>query len=625
MSESATYEFKAEVSALLRLVTNSLYTNPEIFLRELLSNASDALDNARFQAVQNAELLGQQQPPCIQITADPNAGVLVIEDNGIGMTPDELAQNLGTIAHSGTLEFLEGLGEQGTDGAKPDLSLIGQFGVGFYSAFMVADEITVHSLSAQPGNEPGRWTSSGDGTFTVGSSDRKTRGTRIDLHLKEEAKEFLERLRIEAIVKRYSNYIMHPIMFKEAGADEQPVQLNQASAFWTRPPRELEDSDYSEFYKHAMGGFVLPGDEPLARLHFSMDAPIQFHSLLFVPSRAPMDLFQEEHRGLQLFAKRVMVVDNSDKLLPSYLRFFRGVVDSEDLPLNVSREMLQEHKALSAIRRQLTRKSLKLLAELSEADEETYTKLWREFGAVIKEGIHTDNGHRDELAKLLRFSATGCEDEFISLDAYVDAMPTEQDAIYYITGGPNDNLDQSPHLEVCKSRGYKVLLMTDAVDEWVVEDLHEYREKPLRNVTQGDFSRADGEPPAPDSLAALVKKSGEVLGDRVKAVRPSRRLTESAACLVDEEGGLSRNMERILRQANRPVTSRPRVLELNPEHSFVQAAQHLACERPDDPRLITWIELLLDQAHLAEGRVPDPGGIVRRIQSILDETARTGD
>ena len=636
-----THEFKAEVSALLRLVTNSLYTHQDVFLRELISNASDALDKARFQGLVDPKIRDQDQEPRITIVIDKARGVLVVEDNGIGMTRAEVEENLGTIAHSGTRKFLEHVQANPQGDGKGDLSLIGQFGVGFYSAFMVADEIVVDTLSAHANNDAARWKSRGEGEFSVGSSDRTVRGTRIELHLKDEAAEFLESRKIEEVVKRYSNYVMHPILLDVVGEDpgdkpsgsSEPRRINQASAFWARSPRDLKDEDYAEFYKHVMGGFVLPGDAPLGRLHVSLDAPIQFHALLFIPSRAPFDLFMEDRKSLQLYARRVLVMESCDKLLPEYLRFFRGVVDSEDMPLNISRESLQEHKTLAAIRRQLTRKALSLLSDIARDDQEQYGKIWGEYGSVIKEGIHTDNGHRDTLVELLRYSATGgpseANDKPISLEQYVEAMPEGQDAIYYITGSVEDDLAKSPHLEACAAKGYRVLLMTDAVDEWVVQELDEYRGKPLRNVTQGQLDmrpESTTEEPSPSSdISAAVSKGKEVLGERVKDVRASSRLRDSAACLVDDEGGLTRNMERILRAANRPVPSRPRILELNPEHPFVKALDVLAREKATDPRLTTWIELLLDQAHLAEGRVPDPAATVRRIQTVLDAAAKAGD
>lgn len=626
------HEFKAEVAAVLRLVTNSLYTNREIFLRELISNASDALDKARFEAVANPSLEGQDLKPQIQITADKPRGVLVIEDTGIGMTREEAANNLGTIAHSGTLAFLKEAQTRQAEGQQVDLGLIGQFGVGFYSAFMVADRVDVFTKSAQPDAEAIHWSSAGDGTFTIAPTHRATRGTRIELTLKESANEYLDRFRIERVVRRYNNFVMYPVHFREIdteGKEEtETKQLNEVGAFWNQSPKDLKDEDYQEFYRHVMGGFVLPDDEPLGRVHVSLDAPIQFKAILFVPGHRPADLFGEDSKHLQLYARRVLVMESCDKLLPLYLRFIRGVVDSEDLPLNVSREMLQEHKSLSAIRRQLTRKILKMLEETAKSDSEKYTKLWQEFGVFLKEGLHTDNAHKDELTALLRFRATQHEG-LISLQQYVDAMPEEQDAIYYITGSPDTNLAESPHLEACRSKNYAVLLMTDSVDEWLVQDLQTFADKPLRSVTQSDLDLSDGDKQHEDQandatgdLTALLERAKTILGDRVQEVRASRRLTESASCLVDAQGGMGRNMERILKMAGREITTTPRILELNPKHPFVQAALKLAtAEGGDSTQLDTYVELLHDQAHLAEGHVPDPASTVKRIQAMLDRVA----
>lgn len=618
------HEFRAEVNAVLKLVTSSLYTNSEIFLRELISNASDALDKARFQALVQEDLLKSEDEPGITIVADKQNGLLVIEDNGIGMTRDEASHNLGTIAHSGTLEYLDRVQ---SEGGKPDLSLIGQFGVGFYSAFMVAHEVHVDTRSGLPGHEAVRWSSTGDGTFELSAGTRTSRGTRIELVLEDEAKEFLERYRIEGIVRRYSNYVMHPIRLVTIGEDgerSEPAQINAASPLWARSPSEVSDADYQEFYTHVMGGFVMPGDEPLARLHLSMDAPIQFSALLFVPRHAPADLFQEDRKALQLYARRVLVMDSCDKLLPSYLRFFRGVVDSQDLPLNVSREMLQEHTSLSAIRRQLTRKALKLLAEVAEERPEDYAKLWAEFGAVIKEGLHSDGAHRKELLEIARWKSVAKGDALISLADYLAAMPEDQKYVYFIAGFDEAALRGSPHLEAVRARGWDVLLMTDPVDEWVLQTLHDFEGKEFRSVTQGDLERSPDEEkaePAPSPIDPLLARAREVLGDKVADVRASERLKDSASCLVDPEGGMSRNMERILRLGQHSAGSRARILELNPAHPFVQKASALAESAPEDAHVSTWIELLHDLAALAEGHVPDPAGAVKRMQSVLDEIA----
>ncbi|KIG15173.1 Chaperone protein HtpG [Enhygromyxa salina] len=652
---SETHEFKAEVAALLNLVTNSLYTNSEIFLRELISNAADALDKARFQALVDSALDGKELESQILITVNKQAGTLTIEDTGIGMTRDETAQNLGTIAHSGTLRYLEEMQKAriaGETSGAAEPNLIGQFGVGFYSAFMVADEVVVTTLSGKPGSEAIIWRSRGDGSYQVEPGTRDQRGTTIVLTLKSEAKEFLDRWRIEALVKRYSNYVMHPIRLRvidEQGEDKdpEPRQINAASAIWARSSSELEDSDYTEFYKHVMGGFVMPGDEPFARLHFTADAPIQFHALLFVPGRAPADLFQEDRKALQLYARRVLVMENCDTLLPQYLRFVRGVVDSQDLPLNVSREMLQEHKSLAAIRRQLTRKTLKLLAELAEEDAAKYTKMWNEFGSVIKEGLHTDGGQRAELTELLRYRhVADTDDGLISLKDYVAAMGEDQKYIWYVAGPNETALRNSPHLEAVRAKGENVLLMSDPVDEWVLQSLSDYEGKPFRSVTQGeldepaededsdeqddDSDSADDEDKAkdkrePSPIDPLLNLARVVLGDRVRDVRASKRLTESPSCLVDAAGGLSRNMERILRMAQ-PGTkmgASPRILELNPDHSFVKAASKISETNKDDPRLPEWVEILHDLAALAEGTVPDPAGAAKRFVKVLNTLAES--
>ncbi|MGH1342139.1 MAG: molecular chaperone HtpG [Nannocystales bacterium] len=633
------HEFKAEVAAVLKLVTHSLYTNREIFLRELISNASDAIDKARYTALVDTSLEGQELEPSVRLSADTERGVLIIEDNGIGMTPEEARANLGTIAHSGTLAFLEQAAKAQADGKSPDVQLIGQFGVGFYSAFMVSDRVDVFTRSALPGNDGVHWSSTGDGSFTIAPTDKATRGTRIEVHLKEDAKEYLDHYRLENIVKRYSNFVMYPVQFAVDKKGDEPgddtpewTQLNEIGAFWTQNASELNDDDYKEFYKHVMGGFVLPGDEPLGRMHLSMDAPIQFHAVLFIPGRRPADLFNEESKHLQLFARRVMVMESCDKLLPTYLRFMRGVVDSEDLPLNVSREMLQENKNLSAIRRQLTRKTLRLLSDTAKEDRERYEKVFENFGVFLKEGLHLDAGHKDDLTELLRFGSTGHEAKWVSLREYVDTMPEGQQAIYYITGRSQEELRGSPHLEALRDRGYAVIMMTDAVDEWVVQDLAEYDGKKLISVTASDLnldgssdedSKDDeGEDTKDDGqsaeLAPLLERATELLAGRVSAVKVSRRLTSSASCLVDDAGGMGRNMERILQAAGREVSNRPRVLELNGGHSFVKAACALVQSGDDAARADAYIELLHDQAHLSEGEVPDPKGTVARIQSMLD-------
>lgn len=626
MSQPATetHRFEAEVDAVLRLVTHSLYTNREVFLRELVSNAVDALDKARILALAGEALRPVEGEPKIRILLDKDAKTISVEDDGIGMTAEEVRENLGRIAHSGTRRFLEEVAK----GAKPDdASLIGQFGVGFYASFIVADRVEVDTLSARPDAVAVRWTSTGDGTYQIAPSDRTRRGTKVTLHVGERGQEFLDATVIERIVKRYSNFVLYPIELVDESADDaKPRRINATKAFWTRPPKEISDEEYDDFYREFMGGFLLPGDEPLTRLHFSMDAPIQFHALLYVPGRAPMELLGEASRGVALYARHVLVMERAEKLVPVYLRFLRGVVDSEDVPLNVSREAVQDHQSVSAIRRQITRKVLAHLDALAKDDRETFEKIWNRFGAILKEGIHTDNAHRDQLAKLLRYPTTTSGGALVSLDEYVASMADGQKAIYYITGASVEELEASPHLEACRERGIPVLLMTDPVDEWVVLNLTEYAGKPLENVRKGSWAGPDGatedatdETADAGRIAHLIAKAKEVLGDRVADVRPSKRLRSSASCLVDPPDSLGHNMERLLEAARRPVTVRPKILELNPDHPLVRAAEKIAADAPDDEHLPLYVELFFDMAQLAQGTVADPAGVVRRIQTVMQE------
>ncbi|MCY1004761.1 molecular chaperone HtpG [Nannocystis pusilla] len=625
-SREEKHEFKAEVSALLRLVTNSLYTNREIFLRELVSNASDALDKARFQGLTDTKLRDRHEKPQIKVTADHGRGVLTIEDTGVGMTRDEIALNLGTIAHSGTLKFMEQARAQQESGQKPDVNLIGQFGVGFYSAFMVADRIDVTSLSAAEGAEPVHWSSTGDGTFSVGPGERTTRGTTIELHLKAEAKEFLDRWKIEGIIKRYSNYVVHPILLKvvddKGNTEVDGKQVNDATAFWMRPARELTDADYNEFYKHVMGGFVLPGDEPLGHLHLHADAPIQFVALLYIPGKPPADLFQEDRKALQLYARRVVVMESCDKLLPGYLRFVRGLVDSEDLPLNVSREMLQEHSRSP----RSAASSPARCSSCSRASPRTSPRPTRRSGTTTAPSSRRAS---TPTARTTTTSSSCCATAPPRTTRPSRWRSTSRRcprASRPSTTSPASRWPRWPAARTSRpaARGYQVLYMADPIDEWVVQDLSEYKGKKLISVTQGDLDIPEDDQHKHDAgaIAAAVDKSKELLTDKVKDVRVSKRLRESAACLVDDSGGLSRNMERILKMARQDVPTRQRILELNPEHPFVQAVDKLAREAPGDDRLGTYVELLYDQAALAEGQVPDPAGLLKRFNSVLSGTIK---
>ncbi len=616
-SAPETHRFEAEVDAVLRLVTHALYANREVFLRELVSNAVDALDKARILALSGEDLRPAEGEAAVRIVLDRDAKTLTVEDNGIGMTAEEARDNLGRIAHSGTRRFLEEVAK----GARPDdAALIGQFGVGFYASFIVADRVVVDSLSAQPGAEAVRWASRGDGTFTLEPSDRTRRGTSVTLHIGERDASFLAPAVVERIVRRYSNYVLYPIELFEAGKDAPPRRINATKAFWTRSPKDISEEDYQAFYREFMGGFLLPGDEPLTHLHFSMDAPIQFHALLFVPGRAPMELLGEASRGVALYARHVLVMERAEKIVPVYLRFLRGVVDSEDVPLNVSREAVQDHQSVSAIRRQVTRKVLGHLETIATDNPETYAKIWERFGAFLKEGIHTDNAHRDTLARLLRYPTTASDGALVSLDEYVASMPEDQKAIYYITGTSMEDLAAAPHLEACRERKIPVLLMTDPVDEWVVMNLAEYAGRPLENVSRSTFELPAGTSGKNDedgALSQLLSKARERLGERVADVRASQRLRSSVSCLVDPPDGIGANMERILKAAQRPVSVRPKILELNPRHRLVQAAEALADTAPDDDRLPVLIDLFCDMAELSQGTVTDPKATVSRIEAVL--------
>jgi molecular chaperone HtpG len=610
--------FQAEVQQVLGLVINSLYANKEVFLRELISNASDALDKARFLQLTRKDVSEQVGEAKIAIKLDDQARTLTIEDNGIGMTRDEVVQNLGTIARSGSLEFLKN-NRAALDKKEGALQLIGQFGVGFYAAFMVASRVDVKTRSMMPGAEAVLWRSTGTGSFTVSPGDREHPGTEIVLHLKEEALEFTKAWRIKDVIRKYSDFVQFPIHVNDEVA-------NRSSAVWALPKSQVTDEQHAEFYRHITGGHE--GETPLSRVHWSVDAPVQFHALLYVPEKAPLDLFDRQRKGLRLYAKRVLIVEDCDKLTPAYLRFLRGVVDSEDLSLNVSREMLQEDKTLHQIEQQLTRQVLKHLKEIAETDADKYLTIWREFGRVLKEGIAIDWKNKDAIADLCRFESMKTESgKLLSLKQYVDAMPEAQKEIYYVTGIGRRAVEQSPHLEAFKKRGFDVLFLIDPIDEWVVKSLFEYEKRKLKSVAHGDLDLgeepAEAEKKAEDDIGPAVAAVKKALGDRVKDVRASRRLTDSASVLVAAEGDPGANFERIMRMMDREGAPAKRVLELNPAHAIVKNLSALAQRDADAPRVGEWAELLFDQALLAEGVVEDPARLVKRIQDLLTEVSNT--
>lgn len=607
-----TLTFQAEVSRLLDIVAHSLYSQKEVFLRELISNASDACDRLRYAAITAPELSAGDADYRITLSVDAKARTLTIADNGIGMGREELVGNLGTIARSGTRAFIETL----SGDAKKDVGLIGQFGVGFYSAFMVSREVEVFSRKA--GEDQGwRWVSDGKGAFTVGAADEVARGTRIVMHLSDGEDEFLSPLRLRQIVKTHSDHIAIPIVL--LGEDGKTETLNRASALWTRPKSEITAEEYKEFYHHVAHAF----DEPWLTAHWKAEGAIEYSSLLFVPTSQPFDLWEPERKHrVKLYVRRVFVTEAAEGLIPPYLRFLRGVIDSEDLPLNVSREMLQSNPTVHKIRHGVTKKVLAELGRKAKDDAEAYGKFWTAFGAVLKEGIYEDREQRDALLPLLRFRSTR-GDDLVSLEEYVGRMRPGQDEIWYITGDDAAALARSPQLEGFRAREVEVLLLTDPVDEFAVPSLGEFQGKPFKSATRGgaDLSKieAPAEPPKPEAgegLDELVAALKLALADQVKDVRASQRLTDSAVCLVADEGDTDLHLERLLKQHRRVEGGSKRILEVNPGHPLIRRLAERAAAR--DPALEDCAFLLLDQARIIEGEpLPDPAAFSRRLAEAL--------
>jgi molecular chaperone HtpG len=615
MPEPVTHSFQAEVSQVLNLVIHSLYSHKEIFLRELVSNASDALDKLRFRAVTEPDVYEGDTSLAIRISADAEARTLTIEDTGIGMTEEELVRDLGTVAHSGSKAFLEKLAESAKDGATKDARLIGQFGVGFYSAYLVADRVEVVSRAAGAGHTAHRWRSDGKEKFTILDDDRAARGTAVILYLREDQKDLLEEWRLRELIKRYSDYVGHPIQLRVKD-DWQTV--NQASALWRRPKSEIEDAQYTELFRQlAHGGGE---DEPLARTHFRVEGTQEFVGLLFVPKERPLELrFGMKHRGVRLYVKRVLVMEDCEELVPEWLRFVVGVIDSDDLPLNVSREILQESQAARTIKKQVTRHVLEAIEEVVKDRSADYDAFWKGFGVFLKEGLGTDFENKERLAKLVRYESTHGEG-LTSLADYVSRMKEGQPAIYYVVGESRRLLEGTPHTEGLKKKGYEVLFMTDPIDEWATEALRTFEGKNLVSAMRadlkldGDDKKTDEEKEPADMKPLLARMRG-VLGDKVKEVRVSDRLTDSPCCLVIAGHGPHGFVQRLLREAGRDVPKTERILEVNPTHPIVANLRAL----PDgDPRVADIVELLYDQALVAEGGVPDdPSAFVRRMSSLL--------
>ncbi len=619
-ADGTEFEFKAEVQRVLSLVINSLYINSEVFLRELISNASDALDKARFLGLADQDNVTEQEgEPGISITLDSEQNTLTIEDNGVGMTREDCIAQLGTIAHSGTGEFIDKFSKL-TESKDKDkaLELIGQFGVGFYSAFMVASRVDVDTLSMKKDAEFVLWRSTGAGSFNVLAGTRDKPGTRIVLHLKEDAKEFASKWRVEAVIKKYSDFVMFPIRI-----DDEVV--NKSSALWRTARSEVTEEQHEEFFKHITQGRV--GDKPLARVHYAVDAPVQFSALLYVPEKAGADLFipQKEREGLRLYAKRVLIMESCDTLLPIYLRFVRGVVDSEDLTLNVSRETLQENHTVKQIEQQLTKQLLKELGRIADDEAKAYETIWKEFGQVLKEGISVDWKNKDAIAGLCRFetlkSKTG---ELISLKQYLEAKAEDQEEIWYINGPSRQQVESSPHLEVFRKKDIDVLLLTDPIDEWVVKGLAEFEGTKLKSVVHGDLDLGEQEERDEDDekkLGGAVAAVAAALGDRVSEVRLSKRLTETASCLVSKEGDPGANLERLMKMMDERAQEKARILEINPTHPFVKNLATLVDKDKNSSRIQGYAEMLFDQALLSEGVVEDPAKLVKRIQDLLVESS----
>ncbi len=647
MSETMeTRQFEAEVSQILKLMVHSMYSHQEVFLRELISNASDAIDKLRFEALSDGGIYEGQSDLHIEIEVDKEGRTITVRDTGIGMSRDEVADNIGTIARSGTRRFLE----QMTGDQKEDSRLIGQFGVGFYSAFIVADKVEL--ITRRAGEEEAvRWESAGEGEYSLGSADKEERGTEIVLHLRDDADEFLDLSRLEQIVRRYSDHISFPIFLigeeqEEEQADQEgeeearvPArrQVNEASALWTRSRNEIDDEEYKGFYKHVAHAF----DEPLTWIHSKVEGLLKFTLLFYVPTEPPLELRladQEVAGGVKLYVKRVYILDEAEMFLPRYLRFIRGVVDADDLPLNVSREMLQDNRVVRSIRKTATKRALEMLEELSE-DGEKYATFWSAFGSILKEGVVEDRGRQQEVAGLLRFASTAGDGaaETTSLDDYLERQKEGQEAIYYVSADSYEAGLASPHLEIFEARDVEVLVLTDPIDEWVVSHLREYKDVPLRSVDRGaldldelgsdddggdaeDGEEAEKTEEEDPRWAPLLESVKEALGDSVREVRMSNRLTDSPSCLVRQEWEMSERMRRLLKQSGQEVPAAKPTLELNPDHHLIRHLENLEGEE-----LAEWATLFLEQARLSEGAVLEaPALFVRRLNRLMGQLVDGG-
>jgi molecular chaperone HtpG len=632
-TQQETLNFQAEVKQLLYLVTHSLYSNKEIFLRELISNASDAADKLRFEALGDNALYENDSELKINIEFNKDAKTITIRDNGIGMSREEVIENLGTIAKSGTREFLNKL----TGDQSKDANLIGQFGVGFYSAFVVADRVTVTTRRAGMKTDQGvYWESTGEGDYIIKNIDREQRGTEITLHVREDSEEFLDHWRLRNIITKYSDHILLPIFMQKQEnlvgeenkdspkAEIEFEQVNRATALWTLPKSQITDEQYKDLYKHISHDF----EEPTAWSHNKVEGKLEYTTILFIPGRAPFDLWNRERvQGLKLYVRRVFIMDDAKELLPSYLRFVRGIVDSNDLPLNVSREILQSSSVIDGIKSGCVKRVLDMLEDIANNDSEKYSKIWENFGAVLKEGPGEDFSNRDRIAKLLRFASTTSEKQNVSLQNYIDRMPEGQNKIYYLTADSYVAALNSPHLELFRKKGIEVLILSDRVDEWLMSFLTEFEGKSLQSVAKSALDLGDLEDKeakektkqAETEFSNIIDHIKKVLADKVKDVRLTDRLVDSPSCLVSDDAEMSIHLQNLLKSSGQNVPASQPILEINPEHPIVLKMK----AETDDARFNNWTELLFEQAQLAQGVVlEDPGNFVKRLNNLLLDVAR---
>ncbi len=616
MSKKQTHEFQTEVSQLLNLMIHSLYSNKEIFLRELVSNASDAIDKLKFESLSNEKLLEGKQEPSIHIDVDKDAGTITIRDNGIGMTQDEVMENIGTIANSGTRKYLESLDKNQTQ----DSNLIGQFGVGFYSAFIVSNTVTLLSRKAGDDKANGtKWTSKGKGEYSIEAVELEDYGTTVILDVKKAESEFLDGFRLRGIVSKYSDHITVPIMMvKPSEEDETEIvyeTINKATAFWMQDKKELSQSDYDEFYKSLTYDF----DGPLTQIHNRVEGKLDYTSLLFIPKKAPFDMWEPKRKGgVKLYAKRVFIMEGNEELLPQYLRFIKGVIDTADLSLNVSREILQGSKVVDTIKKASVKRILSELEKMSKNKPEDYAAFWNEFGMVIKEGVVEDFANKDKISNLLRFSSTATDslDQTVSLKDYIGRMNKDQKNIYYVTADNYDAAKGSPHLEIFKQKDIEVLLLSDRVDEWLVANFGEFEELSLKSIAKGDLDDLDSKEDKKKKektvkdYEKVISKAQEILDNQVKEVKVSSRLSESPSCLVADENELGGNMERIMKSLGQDVPETKPILEINPNHPLVMK---LKTKIDDDI-----VKVLFDQAVLSEGgQIKEPAEFVKRMNKLM--------